>query len=215
MRAAGLDHLGELGGLALQGGREVLQGRDQLAGDGGRRGDVDGGREHVVGALRGIDVVVGVDLAAEPLGGQGGDHLVDVHVGRGPGARLEHVDGEVLVPAALGDLGGGGADRLGEVLVHHTQARVHRGGRALDAGEGLDVGALQALPGDGEVLHGALGLGPPLGVRGDPYLSHRVVLDPVGAGGRTGALINGHVHCLLKKLSNCLVRGVPNSPTGQ
>ncbi len=49
----------------------------------------------------------------------------------------------------------------------------------LDPGEGLDVGALEALPGDGEVLHRALGLGPPLGVRGDPHLAHGVVLDAV------------------------------------
>ena len=37
--------------------------------------------------------------SAQPLGCEGGDHLVGVHVRRGAGAGLEHVDRELVVPA--------------------------------------------------------------------------------------------------------------------
>ncbi|MGY3680073.1 hypothetical protein ACVWXU_003696 [Streptomyces sp. TE33382] len=124
-------------------------------------------------------MVVGVDLTAQALGGERGDDLVGVHVGRGAGARLEHVDGEVLVPPAPGDLRRGLPDRSGDVRVQHPELRVDLGGGRLDPGQGLDVGALQPLSGDREVLHGPLGLGTPLGVRRDPHLTHRIVLDAV------------------------------------
>ncbi len=183
MGPPGLDDVGELLGLAGQGGGEVLQGRDQVLGDGGGGGDVEGGREDVVGRLRGVDVVVGVHVPAQPLARQGRDDLVGVHVGRGPGAGLEHVDGEVLVPLSPGDLGRGLLDGLGDLLVDHTELRVHLGGGTLDVGEGLDVGAFETLTRDGEVLDGALGLRAPLGGGGDADLAHGVVLDAVVAHG--------------------------------
>src|SRR5690606_31654883 len=48
---------------------------------------------------------------------------------------------------------------------------------ALDPGQGLDVGAFEPLPGDREVLDGALCLRPPLRPGGDAYLAHGIVLD--------------------------------------
>src|SRR5690606_25598602 len=95
VRAAGLDHLGELLALALQGGGEVVEGGDELLSDGRGGRDVDRGGEDVVGRLAGVDVVVGVHRAAEALGGEGGDDLVHVHVRRGARTGPEDVDGEV------------------------------------------------------------------------------------------------------------------------
>ncbi|GAA3047234.1 hypothetical protein GCM10020000_29160 [Streptomyces olivoverticillatus] len=200
--AARLDDVGELLGLALQRLGEVLQGRHQIAGDRGGGRDVDGGGEDVVGGLACVDVVVGVHGAAQALARQGGDDLVGVHVGRGAGAGLEDVDGEVLVPPPLDDLGRGRRDRLGNIAVEHAQLGVGLRRGALDPGQRLDVRALQTLAADGEVLHGPLGLGPPLGVRGDAHLTHGVVLDPV-------LPVLGHRSLPPDKQSVCLVHRVP------
>ena len=51
--------------LRLEGAREVLERRDQVADDARGRGDVHRRREHVVGRLRRVDVVVGVHGPAE------------------------------------------------------------------------------------------------------------------------------------------------------
>ena len=116
-------------------------------------------------------MVVGVDGAglAEPLGGEGGDHLVGVHVRRGARPGLEHVDRELVVPLALGDLVGRGRDRLGACV----------GRRATSRSDGVDLGAAAPLiiararmrrrsigqARDREVLHRPLGLGAALGAR--------------------------------------------------
>ena len=49
---------------------------------------------------------------------------------------------------------------------------------ALMRAERLDVGALEGVPRDREVLDRPLGLSPPLRVARDPDLTHGVVLDP-------------------------------------
>src|SRR5581483_1015860 len=57
---------GELGGLGLERLGQRRQRRHQLLLAGGVGAEVDGGREHVVGTLRGVDVVVGVDPLRPP-----------------------------------------------------------------------------------------------------------------------------------------------------
>ena len=61
---AGLDHRPELLLLRGQARVEALKGRQQLLLDGQRGGQLERGRDRVVGTLAAIDVVVGVDLAA-------------------------------------------------------------------------------------------------------------------------------------------------------
>ena len=108
-------------------------------------GDVDRRREDVVGRLRGVHVVVRVHRLAERLGGQRRDDLVGVHVARRPGAGLEDVDREVLVPRRRGR-----RSRRPSVMasaisrVEHAEVGVHRGGRALDRGQRADELALDA-----------------------------------------------------------------------
>ncbi len=178
MRAAGLHDGRELARLGLERRGEVVEGGDEVADDARRGGDVHRGGEHVVGGLRGVDVVVGVHVGAEALRGERRDDLVGVHVGARARAGLEHVDGEVLVVGARGDLVGGGHDRVGHVLGEHPELGVGARGGLLHAREGLDVPALEAGAGDREVLHGALRLRPVQRGRGDAHLAHRVVLDP-------------------------------------
>ena len=182
VRAAGLHDVLELDGLALQRLGQVAEGRDQVVDQGGRGGDVDRRGEDVVGGLRGVDVVVRVDhlVAAgglEGAGGELGDDLVGVHVRGRAGAGLEDVDREVAVVLAGGNLVGGVGNRLGELAVEHSQFCVGLGGGLLDPGEGLDVGALQGLAGDREVLDCTLRLGAVQGVHGDADFAHRVVFN--------------------------------------
>ena len=62
----------------------------------------------IVGALAHVHVVVGMDglvgreaIAAADLDGPMGDHLVDVHVGRGAGTGLKDIDGKLPVEASV------------------------------------------------------------------------------------------------------------------
>ena len=109
--------------------------------------------------------------------GQLGDDLVGVHVRRRARTGLEDVDREVAVVLARGDLVRGGDDGVGQLAVEHAEFGVGARGGLLDPGQGLDVGALERLAGDREVLDGALGLRAVQGVRGDADLAHGVVLD--------------------------------------
>ena len=98
--AARLDDVLERLGLGGEGLLEPLQRGQQPVRRLVERGEVDGAREHVVGGLAHVHVVVRV----RALAGQRRDDLVGVHVRGRAGAGLEDVDGELGVVAALGDL---------------------------------------------------------------------------------------------------------------
>ncbi|CAM5388191.1 hypothetical protein SCALM49S_03767 [Streptomyces californicus] len=112
----------EFGRFPPQGIGQMIERRCQVGGDGGGGRDVDGGREDVVGRLGGVHVVVGMDRAPQAFGGEGGDHLVGVHVRGGARAGLEHVHREVVVPAARRDLLRRLLDRGRDVRIQHLQA---------------------------------------------------------------------------------------------
>ncbi len=176
--AARLDQLGGLRRLGLEGLGEVAQRGQQRAHDLLRRGEVDRGREGVVARLRGVHLVVGVHVAAEPAAGEAGDHLVGVHVRRRARPGLEHVDGELVEVLARGHLLGGGLDRPGHVVVEHAELGVRPGRRRLDLADRPQQRRRQRSSADREVLHRALGLRAVQGVGRHPHLAHRVVLDP-------------------------------------
>ena len=120
-------------------------------------------RVGVVGRLRAVDVVVGVQvrvlpaLVPEDLQGAVGDHLVDVHVGRGARAALDHVDDELVVKAPGGDLVAGLRDRVALVLAEHPEFGIGQCRGLLDESERVDETreVAQRDSGDREVLHGA------------------------------------------------------------
>ena len=87
VRAPRLHDRCELPGLALERHRQPPQRRDEGIDHAIGRRQVDRRREDVVARLAGVDLVVGVDRPAQPLGGEVGDHLVGVHVGRGARSR--------------------------------------------------------------------------------------------------------------------------------
>src|SRR5215207_4054978 len=117
----------------------------------------------------------------------------------------------LVVPAGR-DLVGGLGDRLGQLSAQHAELAVHPRAGALDQAEGPDLGPLQATAGDREVLDGALCLGPPQGVRGDPHLAHRVVLDAVGRRRRligriaSGAVLFAHAASVLQRTAGYSTR---------
>jgi len=106
-----------------------------------------------------------VTVRSQLLGRQRGKHLVHVHVGRGAGAGLEHVDRELVDVAALDDLGGPGDDGVGHRLVdaRHAEIGVDRRGRRLDVGQPLDHQRRDGLARHREVHDRPLGLCLPLG----------------------------------------------------
>jgi hypothetical protein len=177
--APGLDDLRPVIGAVAQRGGEVLQRGHDVAGDGLGRGEVDRGREDVIAALRGVDVVVGVHWCVGGAAGEGRDDLVGVHVRAGSRAGLEHVHGELRVVRAGCDLVGGRGDGGGEVLVQHPDPGVHPGRSGLHQPERPDLRAFEAAVGDREVLHGPLHRRAPKRVDGHPDLADGVVLNSV------------------------------------
>ena len=111
---------------------------------------MDRGGEDVVRRLAHVHVVVRVDVVA----GEGGDHLVRVHVRRGARAGLEDVDRELVVELAVGDAVGGGGDALGLVRVEQLELRVHARSGGLDPPEPARHGCRDRLAADREVLDG-------------------------------------------------------------
>ena len=172
----------------------VVQGRQQLLVDGQGHGHVDRRGKDVVGALAHVHVIVGMDglrggeaIAAAQLDGPIGDHLVDVHVGRGARAGLKDIHRKLVVEASVGHLAAGGnqgLDLRGRERVfartgQFAQIAVGDGGRPFYQAEGMDQFRRHGAAGDGEVFHGPLGLGAVIGRGGQADFAHRVVFDAV------------------------------------
>lgn len=124
MRSARLHHRVPIKSLGGQCVVQLLQRWDEMSdrGLGGR--DVGGRREGVVGRLRHVHVVVG--MQRDPaLGRDGRNHLVGVHVGAGARAGLEDVDGKLVVVLTVGDLGGRGDDGVGFLRRQQPEVGVH------------------------------------------------------------------------------------------
>ena len=176
---AGLDGRLPEFGLDLEGLREVLERRDELLDERARHGDVNRGREHVVGRLRRIDVVVRMNGRTEVLRRERGQHLVDVHVAGGTAARLVDVDRELVVVVTGDDRIGRLDDRVDDLRVENAERAVRNRRGLLNTRERHDLGRLETETGDGEILDRALGLCPIERVDGHSYLAHGVVFDSV------------------------------------
>ena len=147
VRAARLDHVGELVGLRLQRRREPVERGQQVVHGLVERGEMDGRREDVVRALAHVHVVVRVHALAR----ERRHHLVRVHVRRGARAGLEDVDRELVVELAVRDAVAGGGDALRLVGVEQAELGVHARGGGLDPAEPARDGNRDRLAGDGEV----------------------------------------------------------------
>ena len=117
--AAGLEHVVERFGSSAERGAQAVEGRQQI-GQQAQRAEPDGRGDHVVGGLRHVDVIVGVNrrvlatTTAEQLVGAVGEDLVAVHVVRRAGARLVGIHDELIAMLAGEHFIGGPHDGVGE-----------------------------------------------------------------------------------------------------
>src|SRR3954454_1529184 len=123
MRTSDLDDVTERVALARERRAQRLHRRQHLIVQRLSGGDVHRGREHVVGRLPHVDIVVRMDealgaaLAAEELGGTIGEHLIDVHVALRAGAGLPHHQWKFAVVLGGEHLVGRAPDGFGLALI--------------------------------------------------------------------------------------------------
>ncbi|MNX91467.1 hypothetical protein D3C86_1235480 [compost metagenome] len=191
---ARLDDPVELDGLAAQHALQLFERRVQHLGElEGRQ--AHGGRDHVVGGLALVDVVVGVDrgvgaqLLAHQEVGAVGDHLVHVHVQRGARPRLEGIHHDLLVPLAVAYLLGGAVDGVRLLGREHAKRSEDAGRRLLDDRQRVDHGRIRAQAADRIVLDRALGLNAPVGVLRHGDRPQRVPLDAAFLGHGHGSTL--------------------------
>ena len=131
-----------------------------------------------------MDELVVTVFLAEDLEGAVGDDLVGVHIGRGAGAALDHVDREVLGVLAIHELLAGSYDGVGNLVGDEAEVVVGEDGAHLDDAEGLDELRMvtQKVAADIEVLDAAEGLYAEEGLCGNLLVAQQVVLGTGLAG---------------------------------
>ena len=149
-------------------------------------GDVHGGGKGVVGGLRHVDVVVGMNgllaahFAAGDFDGAVGDDFVDVHVGLRAAAGLPDAQREMIVELAGNDFVGGLGDELGFFVGEFAEILIDEGGGFFEDAEGANQFGRHGVFADGEMDQGAGGLRAVVAVGWDFHLAHAVGF---GAGG--------------------------------
>src|SRR5216684_5025212 len=153
-----------------------------------RSGDVHCSRERVIGGLRHIDIIVGMDrllrsqCATRQFDGAVGDYLVDVHVGLRTAAGLPDAQGELVVELAGDDLVGSLNDELGLVIITDSgklaQILVHQRTGLFEDAKSADQFRRHGVAANVEVQERALRLCAPVDVRRDIDLSYAVGFDP-------------------------------------
>ena len=116
---------------------------------------------------------------AQQLAGAIGEHLVGVHVVRGAGAGLIHVDHELIAQLAVEHLGGGALDRLGDIRRQTVQRAIGGGRGFLDEDGRRDELGWRGESGNGEVLDRARRLDAVVGRGRHAHLAERIAFDAV------------------------------------
>jgi hypothetical protein len=147
-----------------------------------QEGETRGSREHVVGRLRHVHVIVRVDSrvraarAPQHLRGTVRKHLVRVHVVRRSGAGLIHVYDELIAQPAGEDLVGRVHNRLSNFMLKAAGGRVGRSRCLLDEYGCCDELFRRAQTADGKIFDGALSLDPVVRIRGHGVFAERIAL---------------------------------------
>ena len=152
-----LDDVIELARLGLERLGKRAKRRQQVIRQLVQRREMHCGGKDVVRGLAHVDVVVRMDVVA----GQGGDHLVRVHVRRGAGAGLEDVNRELVVELAGGDTVCCRRDPLRLVRVEEAELCVDSRCSGLDSAQPACNRGRDRLAGDREVLDRLARLVPP------------------------------------------------------
>ncbi len=152
-------------------------------------GNVHGGGKRVVGGLRHVHIVIGVNrfLAAHDAAGNFdgaiGDDFVDVHVGLRAAAGLPDAKREVLVELSGDDFISGQRDQRGFFHRKLAETLVHERTGFFEDAEGANQFGRHGVLADGEVDERAGGLGAVVAVGGDVDLAHGVRLGASWSGG--------------------------------
>ena len=206
MGPADLDDFRHLIRLGGQGIAELLHAGNHRADDAVIGGDVHRRREGVVGTLRLVGVVVGVDRTVSLAEGSAGQHmrpvgddLIDVHVGLRARARLPDHEREAMVQLPSDDLSAHSDNQVPLGVGQNAGFTIGVGRRHLQVAEGVDhLDGHAAHGADGEVVAAALRLGAPVLVGGYGHFAERVLFDPGVHGGGcsrlTGGLLRSGVH---------------------
>ncbi len=196
--------------LAASASRSLADGGNQAIVQLLGRRDMHRGRERVVGGLRHVDVVVGMNrvLAAQLAAGQLDcpvrDHFVGVHVALRAAAGLPDPQREVGIEFAFDHLVRGLDDQLGPVARENPEVAVDLGGGLLEQAHRADHGAGHLVVAMREISQRALGLRAPIGVGRHLDRAHAVGLDPFGLGGIFTCVFHvfDHAHIACGRLAN-------------
>ena len=132
-------------------------------------GDMHGCREAVVGALRAVDVVVGVHrcFATTAVAGQfigaPSDHFINIHIALRTAAGLPDHQGKLLIMLTGQDFIGGLLNQSGQICGQFTDTLINPRRSFLDQRQGMSHWQGHALLADGEVDQRALSLCAPVG----------------------------------------------------
>ena len=174
--------MGEFAGLGFESRAQLGQGDQQLL-DASVGGKLDGCGVGVVGGLRSIDMIIGVDHVVSAFGQSQvlectvGDHLIGVHIRGGAGAALDHIDYKLLVQLAGNQIIAGLGDGGGLFEIDGAKLQIGLGRRLFDKGKRADqLGHVRdRVTGDGEVLHCACGMNTPIRVGRDGFDANEVM----------------------------------------
>ena len=176
--APGLDHLLQLLRPPADHRGQVFQRRQQPPGHRADRGHPQGGRDHIVGTLAQVDVVVGMHgpFDRQLAVGQRGNHLIGIHVGRSARTGLVDIHREMGVMPVGRHLGGSGLDRGRTFGRQQAKTAIDPCRRRLDQPQCGNETGRQRPAGDREIVQRTLGLGTPQGLGRHLQLPHRIML---------------------------------------
>ena len=123
-------------------------------------GQLSGGRDHVVGGLGHVHMVIGMDdgiiplFPSQDLDGPVGYDLVGVHVGGSPGAALDGIHNKLIMQLPRDDLVACLENGLADALVQHIGRHVGHGSGLLDPGQIVDKYRMQGTLCDVEIVFG-------------------------------------------------------------
>jgi len=121
MRPAGLDDVPDFALFRAQHIAQMFERRREIALHTQGGTDMNRRRDRVIAALSHVDMIVRVHRLAQPPCRQRCNHFVGVHVRAGARARLEYVDGKVLIVPARSDICSGGVDGLGDLRIEQLE----------------------------------------------------------------------------------------------
>ena len=157
VRPPRLDDVVELDRFRLERFRQLLECRQEVAGDLVERREMYSGREDVVRRLTHVHVVVRVHV----LAGKCGDYLVGVHVRGGSRAGLEDIDRKLVVQFADRNAIGSFGDSLGLLVVEQPELGIDARGRSLDSSQPAGNGRRNRFARDGKIANCLGRFGPP------------------------------------------------------